>query len=126
MGLYPIALINLFNQSINPEKSEFCRSEVRYLGFKVNQNGLQVDADEVEPILEYPAPKNLRQLRRFWGMASWYRKFIPEFASVAEPLTRLLRKDKKWGWGSEQETAFKRIKAALTSAPVPTCPDFEQ
>nr|XP_046466409.1 uncharacterized protein LOC124211411 [Neodiprion pinetum] len=110
---------------INPEKCVFCRSEVRYLGFKVNRDGLQVDADKVEPILAYPAPKNSKQFRRFLGMASWYRRFIPEFASVAEPLTRWLRKDKKWGWSGEQETVFERLKVALTSASVLACPDFE-
>ncbi|XP_039309912.1 uncharacterized protein K02A2.6-like [Solenopsis invicta] len=57
--------------TINPGKCEFCRSHVRYLGFVVQREGLTIDPDKVQPILEYPAPRNLKQLRRFLGMSSW-------------------------------------------------------
>ena len=82
--------------TINPEKCEFCRSQVRYLGFIVQRDGLTVDPEKVKPILEYPAPTNLKQLRRLLGMSSWYRRFIPQFATLSEPLTRLLRKGQRW------------------------------
>ncbi|XP_025268292.1 uncharacterized protein K02A2.6-like [Camponotus floridanus] len=57
--------------TINPEKSKFCRSQVKYLGFLIQQEGLKVDPDKTAPIVEYPPPKNIKQLRRFIGMASW-------------------------------------------------------
>lgn len=79
---------------INTEKSEFCTNQVQYLGFLVNEKGLLVDPNKVTPILEYPAPKNVKELQRFLGMSSWYRKFIPEYATLASPLTLLLRKSK--------------------------------
>jgi len=85
--------------TINPEKSKFCRSQVKYLGFLVQQEGLRVDPDKTAPIIEYPPPKNIKQLRRFIGMASWYRRFIPQCATKLEPLTRLLRKSYSWEWG---------------------------
>jgi len=111
--------------TINPEKCEFCRSQVRYLGFIVQRGGLTVDPDKVKPILEYPPPRNLKQLRRFLGMSSWYRRFVPQFATVSEPLTRLLKKNQRWEWGGEQEDAFEHIRARLLSAPTLSCPDFE-
>jgi len=67
--------------TINPEKSKFCRSQVKYLGFLVQQDGLKVDPEKTAPILEYPPPRNIRQIRRFIGMASWYRRFIPQCAT---------------------------------------------
>lgn len=111
--------------TINRAKCEFCRSEVRYLGFVVNQKGLLVDPDKIAPVVDYPVPKNLKQLRRFLGMASWYRRFIPEFALIAEPLHRLTKKSQAWEWGEEQQKAFDRIRDALTTTPTLTRPNFE-
>jgi len=65
-----LSKISTAELTINPEKCEFCRSQVRYLGFVVQQGGLTVDPEKVKPILEYPAPRNLKQLRRFLGMSS--------------------------------------------------------
>ncbi|XP_048511938.1 uncharacterized protein LOC125501083 [Athalia rosae] len=77
--------------TINRDKCEFCCSRVKYLGFIVTGHGLQVDPDKVPPVVEYPVPCNVKQIRRFLGMASWYRRFIPDFATITEPLTRLLK-----------------------------------
>ena len=83
------------NLTVKSEKCEFCRSEVKYLGYVVNRDGSSINPENTEPILSYPAPKNIKQLRRFIGLASWYRRFIPQFAIVAEPLTRLFRSNVK-------------------------------
>ncbi|XP_032690005.1 uncharacterized protein K02A2.6-like [Odontomachus brunneus] len=88
------AKINSAGLTINKEKSEFCRSEVKYLGCVVHKEGLKVDNEKVQPLLDYPAPTNLKQLRRFLSMVSWYRRFLSNFATISEPLTRLLRKDR--------------------------------
>ena len=81
------------NLNLNLKKCEFCCSQVKYLGYLVNENGLLVDPDKVSLILEYPTPRNVKELRRFLGMASWYRRFIPNFSSVVAPLNLLLRKE---------------------------------
>ena len=112
--------------TINPDKSEFCCSEVKYLGFVVNRDGLKVDEDKVAPIVNYPVPKTVKQLRRFLGMASWYRRFIPEFATMAEPLSRLFMSNVRWQWGNEQTEAFEFLKKALTSAPILAYPLFKE
>ena len=62
-------------------------------------------------------PKNLRQLRRFLEMAS-YRKFLSNFATIAEPLTELTIKDRKYEWSTAQEEAFQKLKALVASAPI--------
>ena len=75
-------------------------------------------------IMQYPEPKNLKQLRRFLGMASWYRKFLPDFARIADPLTRLTKKNFRYMWEEEQQQAFDHIKALISTAPVLHRPDF--
>ena len=60
---------------------------MKYLGYVVDKDGLSVNPEKTEPILTYLAPKNIKQLRCFIGLALWYRRFIPEFAVVAGPLT---------------------------------------
>lgn len=116
--------IHQFGLTINREKSNFCCREVKYLGYVLSSEGLKIDEEKISPILEYPAPKNLKQLRRFLGMAGWYSRFIEHFSEKKAPLTKLLSKNCPWIWGPEQQEAFDWIKQAIISAPVLIRPDF--
>ena len=85
---------------------------------------LRSDPKKIAPVLEYPVPKNIKQLRRFLGMVGWYSRFIKGESSIKIPLVKLLRKGKEWQWGEEQDEAFKTLKRALVMAPVLARPDF--
>lgn len=65
--------------SVNRDKCEFLRAELRYLGFIVDESGLLVDPNKVEAILNIPVPNGVMAVRRYVGLASWYRRFIPTF-----------------------------------------------
>src|SRR5437588_5047665 len=106
------------------DKCQFCRPELRYLGYVVDRNGLHVDPEKVTAILNIPTPKNDSEVRRILGMAAWYRRFVSNFSSVIAPLTVLLRKNKSFVWDSACEQAFAKIKEHLVSAPVLKCPDY--
>ena len=69
---------------INPDKSVFGRTEVKYLGYVVNGEGLKPDPEKVRPIMHYQIPKHLKHLRRYLGLRGSYRKFIKDFAKIAE------------------------------------------
>ncbi|XP_036150132.1 uncharacterized protein LOC118648039 [Monomorium pharaonis] len=97
-----------------------------YFQIPLEKNRLTVDPEKTVAILEYPPPRNIRQLRRFIGMASWYRRFIPQCAARLEPLTSLLRKNRSWEWGDTQKQAFEVIKSCLVNSPTLSCPDFEK
>lgn len=114
------------NLKINPDKCQFGRRTLTYLGHVVTPTGIQTDPEKVTAILHLPTPKNVRTLRQFLGIASWYRRFVPDFAKIAAPLHKLLKKQQKWWWTGEQDGAFERIKEMLTRAPVLTCPDFSK
>ena len=61
---------------VNKEKCEVCCSRVAYLGFLLDKGGLRSDPEKVAPVLEYPVPRYIKQLRRFLGMVGWYARFI--------------------------------------------------
>ena len=109
---------------INLDKSYFCKPEVKYLGFIVNSEGLQVDNDKIAAILDYPAPKNVTQVKRLVGMLAWYQKFLPNYSTVIGPINNLLKKNVKFEWGQAQQTAFDKVKGLLTSSPTLIRPNF--
>lgn len=114
------------NLKLNPEKCQFGRKSLKYLGHWVTPEGIRTDPDKVASILELATPTNVRSLRRFLGIASWYRRFVPGFSQIAKPLNDLLKKNSKWQWQEDQQGAFDKLKECLTRAPVLTCPDFQK
>ena len=111
--------------TINREKSEFCRNEVKFLGVLVNRGGFKPDLDKIAPILEYSAPKNLKLLRRLQGMASWYRKFLPDLPTIADPLTHLTKRDVAFVWSEVAQSAFEQTKALIAATPILHRPSFD-
>ncbi|CAB0033045.1 unnamed protein product [Trichogramma brassicae] len=111
---------------VNRDKCEFCCQSVKFLGYVLDSSGLRVDSDRVRPIYEYPAPKNVKQVRRLLGMVSWYSRFIKNEAEIKVPLSKLLRKDVAFVWGPEQEEAFDALKRCLSEASVLVRPDFSK
>lgn len=109
---------------INTEKCQFCRTSLKYLGHVVDQQGIRTDPAKTSAVANWPTPTTIRQIRRFLGMASWYRRFVENFSTIAAPLTRLTRKNVRWTWGAKEDTAFQTLKQALISVPVLACPDF--
>lgn len=110
--------------TVNMDKVELCQPSLKYLGHYVDKDGLRVDPDKVQCIAEYPAPRTVRQVRRFIGMVSFYRRFIPEFSRVCAPLTKLTGKRAKFIWADECEEAFVQLKGKLMTAPILVAPDF--
>lgn len=115
------------NLTINLGKSKFCQKEIKYLGYRIGNGCLKVDPDKVDAIRNFPQPKSPRQLRRFMGMANWYRGFIQNFADLSGPMTDCLRKTgKPFALTPEAIVSFGRLKDALCSAPVLAQPDFSK
>lgn len=110
--------------TINVAKSKFCFRELRYLGYIVGEGKLKPDPEKVSAILECDYPKTVRQVRRFTGMTGWYRRFIPDYATIAAPIFQTLKKSKTFAFGEEARVAFRKLKDALTQSPVLRHPDF--
>ena len=108
----------------NLPKCEFGQGQVTYLGHCVGRGKVLPRATKVCAIANFPVPETRRQLMRVLGMAGFYRKFVPNFATVTAPLTELLRKGVKWRWSAECQAALEAVKAILVSKPVLVAPDF--
>lgn len=121
-----LARLEAAKLTINFEKSQFCREELRYLGYVVDKDGLHVDPEKVEAIAGFQRPDNRKGLSQFIGMASWYRRFVPGFSSIMAPLHALTSRQRKFIWTRECEEAFLLVKEKLMTAPVLACPDFSK
>jgi len=77
----------------NIDKYTFCVDSVVFLGFVVSKNGIHVDPEKIKAIQEWPTPKSVGDIRSFHGLASFYRRFVPNFSILASPLNELVKKN---------------------------------
>uniref|UniRef100_A0A151UF56 Transposon Ty3-I Gag-Pol polyprotein n=1 Tax=Cajanus cajan TaxID=3821 RepID=A0A151UF56_CAJCA len=108
----------------NIEKCTFCTDHVVFLGFVVSSKGVQVDEEKIRAIQEWPTPKNVSEVRSFHGLASFYRRFVKDFSTLAAPLNEIVKKHVGFKWGEKQEKAFSELKHKLTNAPILALPNF--
>jgi len=80
---------------IKPEKCVWKVKKIGFLGVVIGPNGIEMEAEKVDEVLSWPQPKNVRDVRKFLGLANYYRRFIKDFARVARPMNVLTRKDEK-------------------------------
>lgn len=112
---------------INIEKCKFGRDSLAFLGFVIDRQGLRTDPNKINSILGTPIPRNTTEVRRLIGILQWYRRFIKDFSTVSEPITSLIRGNRKGlpiVWTEQADEAFKTLKRQLASAPILTSPDF--
>lgn len=98
---------------LNQTKCFFLHSQVEYLGHIIDKDGLHPTAEKVRAIQEAPRPKNIGELKSFFGLINYYNRFLPNLSTKLAPLYRLLKKDVKWMWGKEEDDAFLAAKNAL-------------
>ena len=108
------------------EKCKFGRESLPFLGHIISAQGVATDPEKLKSVSEIPAPKDVSELRSFLGLTGYYRRFVPNYSDVAEPLHQLLKKNKKYEWTTECEQAMQKLKSALLSAPVLRRPDFKR
>lgn len=109
---------------LNIDKTKlFCR-QIEYLGHSIDKNGVKPTDRNIEAIKMVPTPKSVSEVQRFVGMASYFRKFINQFAAKAQPLHYLCKKNVEFKWSESCEKSFSTLKKALMSAPVLAFADF--
>ncbi len=103
------------------------RAQIPFLGHIVSRKGIGVDSAKAEAVEKWLTPVNVKDVdvRTFFGLASYYRRYIPGFSMVAAPMTNLTRQGVDLVWDDACEGAFRTLKAALVSAPVLAYPTRE-
>ena len=113
-----IVFTRLHDVGLKLKTSKCClfKSEIEFLGHLVSGKGIEPVPSKLQAIKEWPRPHCIRDVRAFYGLSSYYRKFIRGFATIAEPLTRLVRKNAVFQWSDEAEAAFNKLKEELMAA----------
>jgi hypothetical protein len=107
-------------------KCAFWLKEAPFLGHIISAESIAVDPSKIQEVLDWKSPKLVTQIRSFFGLAGYYRRFIPNFSKIAKPMTKLLEKEAKFNWSPQCEEAFLILKKLLTTAPVLAQPDIEK
>lgn len=109
---------------LKPKKCDLLRDQVHFLGYVVSPAGIEPDPAKTDKVNEFPTPTDATSVRRFLGLASYYRRFVPNFSVIAAPLNQLTKKNAQFEWTEDCEISFERLKSALMSAPVLVYPRF--
>jgi len=96
---------------------DFAKSQVQFLGYVLSEKRVSASADKVKAVREYPTPRNVRDVRAFLELASFYRRLVQDFAEIAKFLTKLTRKDQEFIWGPSQQQDFEDLKNRLATRP---------
>ncbi|KAL5549218.1 hypothetical protein UlMin_004449 [Ulmus minor] len=118
-------LLRAHELRVKIEKCQFGKQQVQYLGHLISNEGVAVDPSKVEGMVSWPKPKNVKGMRGFLGLTSYYRKFIQNYGNIAAPLTKMLKKN-SFKWSEAAEEAFQKLKIGMTQAPVLSLPDFSK
>lgn len=109
---------------LQPDKCRFLQTSVNYLGHVISQDGLCPDPGKINAVKNFPVPTNARKIKEFLGLIGYYRRFIPNFASMSRPLTQLLKKGQLFCWSDERQRAFENLRDMLCREPILQFPDF--
>lgn len=114
------------NLKLQPEKCEFLRKEVAYLGHIISDEGVKPNPEKIRAVSGFPVPKCPKEVKSFLGLASYYRRFISNFSKSIKPLASFLKKDTPFVWTNSQQLAFEQMKEKLITAPILAYPDFSK
>ena len=118
-----VAKLDLF---LKPEKCQFERTQIEYLGVIVGEGKIQMDPSKTNALLKWPRPKNVRDVRAILGYTGYYRRFIKNYSSLARPLIDLTKKGAEFIWEKRHQAAFDTLINLMAARPVLLQPNFDK
>lgn len=110
--------LQAFNFTLCLAKCDFFQEAIDYLGREISSDGVRPGLHKIQALKNAPFPVTVKQVRQLIGLISWFRRFIPNLATLIAPLTELTRKDAAWVWGPAQIAACKKAVEILISRPI--------
>ena len=104
--------------TLRGSKCFFGKTKTTHLGYEYSADGVAPSSEKTKTISTWPAPKTTKELRSFLGLVNFYRRFVPNFADTAAPLTELTGKNIKFKWEPIHQRAFEALKQVLMSPPI--------
>ncbi len=113
--------------TLHISKCQFCKTKLKYLGHVVSPSGIEPDPDKIRAVHDYPTPTRLKEVRSFLGLTGYYRRFIKNYATIAEPLISITRNadNKQFIWTPACQEAFEHLRQLLVEAPIISYPHFD-
>jgi RNase H-like domain found in reverse transcriptase/Reverse transcriptase (RNA-dependent DNA polymerase) len=108
------------------KKCKFRKPKIKYLGLVVEEGKLAMDPTKLKGILDWPAPKTVKEVRFFLGFGNFYCRSVKGFFHLAHPLNDLLKNYKKFVWSEECQQFFDQLKKRFTEEPVLIMPDHSK
>jgi len=102
--------------TLNRDNCAFSMSKLTFMGYLLSNQGIGPTESRVEAVIDAREPQNAEEVRSFLGLVNFRARFIPNLASIAEPLHSLTRNQTPFVWGIEQQGAFDALKDSLANA----------
>ena len=115
-----------FGLKMKHEKCSFFKKHIQYLGHLVSEKGFEPLSEKLESIHKMPAPRTAKEVKQFLGLIGYYRKFVPHFADISRPLTKLTRHNVVFEWTDQCSKAFNHLCELLMEYPILRYPDPTQ
>lgn len=114
------------NLVLAPEKCQFLRREVGYLGHVISENGVKPCPKKIAAVQKFPIPKCRKNVKSFLGLVGYYRRFIKNMAKIAKPLTVMTKENRAFIWGPDQQKSFEKLRDLICTEPILQYPDFSK
>ena len=111
---------------VKPEKCVWKVREVGFLEVIIGEDGVRIEKEKVQGVIEWPVPRSVKNVQKFLGLANYYKWFVKDFTKIAKPLHKIMRKETKWNQGKRQQKVFKELKKRFTTEPVLVTPDLDK
>ena len=120
------ATLAAHKMKLSEDKCKFDQHSITFLGHKVDYQGIHTDPEKCKAYINWGTPKSTRDVRAFLGAVGYYRRFIPGFAGPVATLAKLLKKNERFDWKQEHQTAMDTLKEYMSSTPVLKPADFKK
>ena len=111
---------------VKPEKYVWKVREIGFLGVIIGEDGVRMEKEKVQGVIEWPVPRSIKDVQKFLGLANYYKQFVKDFAKIAKLLHEMMRKETKWSWGERQQKAFEELKERFMTEPVLVTLDLDK